>query len=288
MRRNGIGRNGLALLAVLLIPAWLCLAQTVRRTAPAASAPTMGSGAAGAVADDSGSGNGSGSQAGINATAALERYRQMWQRMTPAQQKLFVQRGGRTPEEYERMLKGSASQFAPGRPGGPLSPAPAGGSDPRDAPKGIHPGDLDSLSKSLQDLNAIRDGNLARIQKDNCPPEIASRTAELRSKLESDEVELNGGRPAAPLPAAGPAKKSGQADPLAVAGDWFKRPAGQKSGASDAGNGNARGVNLLDDVLPVAENATENTAAAPKPGAAPNSPEAVQKRAALQAVITRV
>jgi hypothetical protein len=188
---------------------------------------------------------------------------------------MFVQRGGRTPEEFERMLKASASQFAPG------GAAPARGSDARDGGKGINPGDLDSLSKSLQDLNAIRDGNLVRVQKDNCPPEIASRMAELRSKLQNDEFELNGGRPPGPPPTVDAAKKSGKADPLSVAGDWFKRPADQKSAASDSGSGNARGGDRLDDVLPGAENATE-TAAAPKPGIAPSSPEGVQKRNALQ------
>ena len=277
-------RTDLALVAGLLIPAWICLAQPRRKLAPAsaptdAPAPTMSSGSAGvrAASDDAGSGNGNASQA----TAALERYRQMWQRMSPSQQKAFVQRGGRTPEQYERMLKGSASQAGPGR------IAPVRGSDARDAGKVINPGDLDSLSKSLQDLNAIRDGNLGRVQKDNCPPEIASRTAELKSRLQSDEFELNGGIPPVPLP-AGSAKKSGQADPLAVAGDWFKRPADQKSAASEgngnAGNGNPGGGKLLDDVLPTAETAS----ATPKPGIAPDSPEAVQKRNALQEDITRI
>lgn len=237
--------------------------------------PTMSPGATGvrAGSDDAASGNANTSQA---AAAAIERYRQMWQKMTPAQQKMLLQRGGHTPEEYERMLKAGASRFAPG------GAAPARASDAPDAGKGIHPGDLDSLSKSLQDLNAIRDGNLSRVQKDNCPPEIASRTAELRSRLQSDEFELNGGRPPDSLPSAGSAKKSGQADPLAVAGDWFKRPAGQKSAASDSGNGNPRVGNPLDDILPSTE------AAAPKPGIAPDSPEAVQKRNALQADITRI
>lgn len=279
-------RNTLLLVAGLLIAAWLCPAQPRRKQIPASAStdapgPTMSSGAAGVqtASDDAGSGNGSASQA---TAAALERYRQMWQRMTPAQQKMFVQRGGRTPEEFERMLKGRASQFAPGGIAGPPNTAPARGSDARDAGKGINPGDLDSLSRSLQDLNAIRDGNLARIQKDGCPPEIASRTAELRSKLQSDEFELNGGRPPAPLPAAGSAKKSGETDALAVAGDWFKHPADQKPAASDSGNGNARGGNLLDDILPSAENGGEPAAAAPK------SSETVQRRNALQEDINRI
>jgi hypothetical protein len=284
MRRTDVYRKAMCLVAGLLIPAVLCLAQPRRKQMPASGtdapgptmSPTMSSGAAGvrAGSDDAGSGNASASQA---SAAAIERYRQVWQKMTPAQQKMLLQRGGHTPEEYERMLK-MASQFAPG------GTAPARGPDPRDAGKGINPGDLDSLSRSLQDLNAIRDGNLARIQKDNCPPDIASRAAELRGKLQSDEFELNGGRPPATLPAAGSAKKSGPADPLAIAGDWFKRPADQKSAASDAGSGNARAGNLLDDVLPGAETAP----AAPKPGIAPNSPEAVEKRNALQEDITRI
>ena len=83
--------------------------------------------------------------------------------MTPAQQKVFVQHGGRTPEDYERMMRGSASQFAPGGAGSPRNTAPVRASDPRDAAKAINPSDLDSISKSLQDLNAIRDGNLGRV-----------------------------------------------------------------------------------------------------------------------------
>ena len=296
MRRLIMRRNGIALIAGLLIPAGLCLAQPRRKQLPPdsaatdAPAPTMSSGAAGVrtVSDDAGSGSGSGPQAGLNTTAAMERYRQMWQRMTPAQQKVFVQHGGRTPEDYERMLKGSASQFAAGRTGGPQGNAPARGSDPRETGKAINPGDLDSISKSLQDLNAIRDGNLGRVQRDGCPPEIASRTAELRSRLQSEEFELNGGRPPAAVPTAGLPKKSGQADPLAIAGDWFKRPAEQKSAASGSGNGNARGATLLDGILPTAENATESASAAPKPGIASNSPEAVQRRNALLEEITRI
>jgi hypothetical protein len=282
MRTDDMRKNGLALAAILLISAGLGWAQT---TAPTR---TMGSGAPGvrAVSDDAGSGNanGSGSQAGFNTTAALERYRQMWQRMTPAQQKVFVQNGGRTPEDYERMLKGSVSQFTPGRTDGPRTAAPARGSDPRDAGKGIDSGALDSLSKSLQDLNAIRDGNLGRVQKDGCPPGIASRIADLSRKLQSDVFELNGGKPPAAVPTAGSTEKSGQADPLAVAGDWFKRPSSQRSPGSDSGNGNAPEGKLLDAVLTGAEPA----ASAPKLWIDPNSPEAAQKRKALEEDIARI
>jgi hypothetical protein len=288
MHRTTRYRKTICLAAGLLIPACLCLAQPRRKPAPpdstsnGAPAPTISSGAAGvkSVSDDSGSGDASVSQA---ATAALQRYRQMWQRMTPAQQKVFVQRGGRTPEDFERTLKESASHFAPGRTEGPRSTAAARESDPRETGKAINPGDLDSISKSLQDLNAIRDGNLARVQKDGCPPEVASRVAELRSKLQAAEFERNGGRPPAPPPTAGSAK-SGQADPIAIASDWFKRPADQKSGASDSGNGNARGGALLDDVLLGAEPAS----AAANPKIAANSPESVQQRNALQEDITRI
>src|SRR5215831_7313646 len=41
-------------------------------------------------------------------------------------------------------------------------------------------GTMDSLSNSLQDLNAIRDGNLTRVQKEGCSPETAARLTELR------------------------------------------------------------------------------------------------------------
>lgn len=302
--RNDICRNGLAVAAMLVIPAGLCLAQTSRRMpqqTPPASGPadaparTMGYGAARvrAVSDDAGSGNGTGSglPAGFDTTAILERYRQMWQRMTPAQQTMFVQNGGRTPDEYERMLKGSGAGFTPGRSEGPRTTAPARVSDPargsdlRDAGKGIDSGALDSLSKSLQDLNAIRDGNLGRVQKDGCPPEIARRIADLTGKLLSDQFELNGGRPPAAIPAAGSTEKSSQTDPLAVAGDWFKRPSGEKSPGSDSGIGNGgREGKLLDAVLTGATPA----AATPKLWIDPNSPEAAQKRKALEEEIARL
>jgi len=83
----------------------------------------------------------------------------------------------------------------------PKSPTP-----PADAA-----GALDSLSNSLQDLNAIRDGNLTRVQKDGCPPDVSARLAELRAKL----AEVSGDAPAKP------AEKTA-ADPQAIAAAWFK------------------------------------------------------------------
>ena len=41
----------------------------------------------------------------------------------------------------------------------------------------VDAGAFDTLGQSMRDLNAIRDANLSRVQKDGCPPEIASRIA---------------------------------------------------------------------------------------------------------------
>src|SRR5579872_960679 len=150
-----------------------------------------------------------------NPAAALEQYRQMWQRMTPAQQKAITSAGGSTPEQYERMLMGRGAASTKGE-------NQASSTDPRAADSGA----LDALNKSLQDLNAVRDANLSLVQKDGCAPELASRIADLKAKLHSDEFELNGTESpaAAPTDAHTPEKASAAnaADPMAVASDWFK------------------------------------------------------------------
>ena len=45
---------------------------------------------------------------------ALEKYREMWRKMSPAQQKAFVDSGGYTPEQYERLLKPKGAASGPG------------------------------------------------------------------------------------------------------------------------------------------------------------------------------
>jgi hypothetical protein len=185
------------------------------------------------------------SQAG---SAALERYRAMWQKMTPAQQKALVSNGGYTPDQYEHMLKQQGMGFVEpktgDRPRGAASPDPGGAVD-ADA--------LHSLSKALQDRNAIRDGNLLLVQKDGCPPELASRIADLKAKLQGYEYELTGAT--APANASGQRsiEKSGGPDALAVANEWFKRardrqPAAAGSDSEGAGH-RTRESKLLDAAL---------------------------------------
>jgi hypothetical protein len=157
---------------------------------------------------------------------ALEKYREMWRKMTPAQQKAFVDSGGYTPEQYERLLKQKGSG-APVDPGRKIDPA------------------MDSLNKSIQNLDTIRDANLGRVQAENCPPEVAARIADLKAKLQAYESEPSG----VPAPiAARPREAGNPVDPLAIAADWYK----PGSGIPPATRASQQSK-LLADVLPSAE-----------------------------------
>ena len=152
-------------------------------------------------------------------------YRTMWQKMTAPQQKAFLDSGGSTPEQYERTLR---SKGVPGVPAAAASGTGSATSRPAQSDPRSTMNALDSLTTSLQDLNAIRDSNLTRVQKDGCPPEVTSRLADLRARLRRDEAELTGTDSrdaAAPQPKA----KAG-GDPMAIANDWFKQaPAADKT-----------------------------------------------------------
>jgi hypothetical protein len=112
---------------------------------------------------------------------------------------------------------------------------PAGPRKPPAAPPADAGVTVDSLGNALQDLNAIRDGNLSRIQKDSgCPPETAARLADLRLRLRRAEAELSGET----LSAAAPV------DAQAIAAGWFNRPAPEPESAA------ARESRLLAEVLP--------------------------------------
>ena len=139
------------------------------------------------------------------------------------------------------------------------------------------------MSKSLQDLNAVRDGNLSLVQKDGCAPELASRIADLKTKLRSDEFELNGTEAPAAAPSdARATEKANAVDPLAVATDWFKKPAEAKQARTDDAT-RTRESSQLDAVL----SGTQAVA----PGERrfdPKSPEAEQNRRAVEADMARV
>jgi hypothetical protein len=212
----------------------------------------------------------------------LQQYREMWGKMSPAQQKAFLDSGGSTPEQYERLIRTKGPSAASN--GGPGRQSPA---DPRAAMNA-----LDSLTTSLQDLNAIRDGNLTRVQKDGCPPEVAARLADLKARLAQDEAELSGVE--APVPAASQSKdRAGAADPLAIADDWYKRSPqtrletanrgmgnpSERSGAPDPSDREAR---LLSGVLPGGTNT-----ATPERRVDAQSPETLQRQKALEDEIAR-
>jgi hypothetical protein len=164
---------------------------------------------------------------------ALEKYREMWRKMSAAQQKAFLDSGGYTPEQYERMLKPRGSASGSG-----------GFADPQ---RKIDPG-MDALNKSLQNLDTIRDANIGRVQTQSCPPEVASRIADLKTKLQSYEPDANG-----PSRSSTTRTTSAPVDPIVIATDWYKPSAPY---SVDRASQQAR---LIDDVLP------QQGAPAPKP-----------------------
>jgi hypothetical protein len=171
----------------------------------------------------------SNSDAGI--AAAVEAYRVMWRNLTPEQRNQALQSGGYAPEQYERVLR----QNAGGRGASRAAQAPG----MPDYNKGVTDGALDALDGSLRDLNAIRDANVLRLQKDGCPPEVASRVADLKGQLAAAQAELkNLGGADAPAAVHQPAA----ADPNDVATAWFQ------SAQSDGPRNPA--VDLVDSVLP--------------------------------------
>ena len=161
---------------------------------------------------------------------ALEKYREMWRKMTPAQQKAFLDSGGYTLEQYERMLKPKESTSAVG-----------GGVDPQ---RKINPA-MEQLNRSLQNLDTVRDANLGRVQSRNCPPEVAARIQDLEAKLKSYDTDRNGVPEGTSSRAPSPNAES--VDPLLLAGDWYK-PAATPAAADQA----ARQNTLLAGVLPSA------------------------------------
>lgn len=162
--------------------------------------------------------------------SALEKYREMWRKMTPAQQKAFIDSGGYTPEQYERLVKSKTESGA-------------GGGDPQ---RRVDPA-FDSLNKSLQNLDTIRDANLGRVQEQNCPPEVAARISDLKSRLRSYESGYDGAADPGAAPARAPAN-SNPPDPLAIATDWFKA-----SQAPEPVISAEQQSKLLADVLPRAQ-----------------------------------
>ena len=215
----------------------------------------------------------------------LRQYRDMWQKMSPAQQKAFLDSGGSTPEQYERVLRTKGLSAVPAS---QPATAPPDRRSPADSRAAMNA--LDSLTTSLTDLNTIRDGTLNRVQKDGCPPEVTSRLTDLRGKLRQYQTELTGvetAAPAAPQPKARP----GSADPAAIATDWYKqtpqdRPeslsqeAGTPSSRTPDAGSNDRQNKLLADVL--------SGAPAPEHRIDPSSPEAMEKKKALEAEIARI
>ncbi len=166
-----------------------------------------------------------------NTEPAIEAYRKMWRSLTPEQQKQMLSSGGVTPEQYERMMR----QNDPARESANQAP---------DYARAISGGTLDGLGGSLKDLNAIRDANVARLQKDGCPPEVATRIADLKGRIAALRA---GASPA--LAAPKDSESAAVADPIEMAESWFKAAPAEL--AQDAGT-----EDPLDSVLPGRKDST--------------------------------
>ncbi len=234
--------------------------------------------------ETSGPADSSGAGSSSAMAAAMERYREMWNKMSASQRQAFVNAGGSTPEQYERSLKQRGNGFVAGE--GAAQQTVERSRKTPDSGNPIDSNAFDSLSKSLQDLSSVRDGNLWRVQKDGCPPEIATRMADLRGKLETYELELNGVESSAPAAAGASSKeKRSSTDRLAIAADWFKSPADKEASTPGSGapSGNSRESKLLDAAL-----AGNGSAVTPESRIAPKSAETERTRKAAEQDIARI
>jgi hypothetical protein len=171
----------------------------------------------------------------------VEAYRRLWQSMTPQQRQQTLRNGGFTPEQYEAMMRGTGP-VAPTLTDAVGAPAKPAGAEAAQAPQSTA---LDSLGRTLLDLDTIRDVNTGRLQKDGCPPEVVSRMAELRGQLARLESDFNG----AVAPASGVAstRRSSLTDPQDTAANWFHR--GEIADPSPVASASSPD-RLLDSVLP--------------------------------------
>jgi hypothetical protein len=216
-----------ALTAAMLLAATFGSGQTVRRsvsqengpqrtmeTAPPESSP--GTAAAMAGGDDA------------YVRSAVETYRRSWEGMSARTRKMLLSHGGQTPDQYERNLRQRLAvngQHTGTASASPTATAPNGGMSTAESGRQLNLDVLNTMKTSAGDLNAIRDGNLQRVQKGGCAPEVALRLAELKGRLAAQENELRG--PAgAGEPPKGAAGRSGSAAPLP--GEWFKSSAEQQ------------------------------------------------------------
>lgn len=153
----------------------------------------------------------------------------------------------------------------------PAAGVPSKGTNPSADSRTPDSGAFDSLTKSLQDLNVIRDGNLSFVQKDGCSPELASRIADLKAKLNESDASV-----AAPTAARTPEKTSDD-DPMAVAKDWFKPASTSKQAAPSR----TRESSLLDAVL-------NGTPAAPERSTEPKASNGEHKQNLSEAEMASV
>ena len=154
--------------------------------------------------------------------ALIDNYRQSWEKMNDRTRKMMLSHGGQTPEQFEHGLRQRMfiqPQLA--------APPPSARSNPAAEPNSSTQLNLDvlqTMSSSTEDLSAIRDGNVKRVQNNGCAPQISARIADLRGKLAMYEHVLH---PDAPVPIntsdkpSKPAARPANPASATLANDWF-------------------------------------------------------------------
>jgi hypothetical protein len=220
----------------------------------AASAQTTVQRTIGTAPPQEPSGRPSSASADAQIRAAIAAYRKSWEQMNEKTRKNLLSHGGQTPEQYERLLRQGSTRIP--------AAVNGAGQSAKSADADLDLDVLYTMKTSTQDLNVIRDANLQRVQTGGCAPELASRIADLKSRLELEESLLRGEE----TPPAEPAAKKSAAragSSAAIADEWFKSPA-KPAASSEPADSKA---SQLDAVLglsageaPVAKPASEKPA----------------------------
>jgi hypothetical protein len=198
--------------------------------------------------------------------AAVAAYRKSWDQMSDKVRKSILSHGGQTPEQYERLLRQGSTRI----------PAAVNGAEqsPKSADSDLDLDVLHTMKTSTQDLNIIRDGNLRRVQTPGCAPELASRIADLKSRLELQESSL---RVEETPPETAPRKTAARAgSSAAVADDSFKAPTRSPASSPTSGETADTKNSQLDAVLGLSTGETP----AVKPAAAKPADNGVDRKQA--------
>jgi hypothetical protein len=137
-------------------------------------------------------------------------------------------------------------------------------------PAGAPERTIDSLLNSTEDLNSIRDAYLRRLGGDGCRPDVAIRVAELRARL--DDNDLHRGRPQNTAAAIQQTNAELTDSLLILASGWYQPRAENTASRANPERDRAQ---LLDFVL-----SAKDSVPAASPGAA-----AAQSKAELERLL---